>query len=225
MVRALARVGALVFLSGCGSAPSTTPSCVSGNGIVCGEDLVEFPFAQLAVTASEACFGATCSTTARPAGATTVNLSQPRSGTLCISGSVKPDGYALLGLVQAVKNQDATKIFQPFDAVAHGISQVTLAIDSPPSQGVSLEAHMVTRLECPGNRLDCFSPPDFKFADITAPGTVTAPLGDFKSVDDPSRALDATVLNDVLLKVRSGSYAFCIHDFLFLDAAGQVVHP
>ena len=42
---------------------------------------------------------------------------------------------------------------------------------------------------------------------------------------DPNRALDATVVNDVLLKVGPGSYAFCIHDFHFLDAAEQIVNP
>jgi hypothetical protein len=105
-----------------------------------------------------------------------VTLSQPRSGALCISGSVKPDGYALLGLVLAVKNQDGTKTVQPFDAAARGIARVTLAIDSPPSHGVALAAHMVTRLEGPANRLDCFYAPDFKFGDVTVPGTVTAPL-------------------------------------------------
>jgi hypothetical protein len=56
-------------------------------------------------------------------------------------------------------------------------------------------------------------------------GPVIAPFADFTSLDDPSQTIDPTRLNAIFLQVDSGDFDFCIHDFNFLDAAGNPVRP
>ena len=149
----------------------------------------------------------------------------PGGGTLCLSGMTKPGGFAVLALEFPRKNADETKVLEPFDATARGITQVALTVDSPPAQGVALLANAITHTTCPANPLDCQYPPNFKFTTITAAGPVTAPFADFKSLDDPSETLDPSLLDSVFLQVDSGEFDFCIHDFDFLDAAGNPVRP
>jgi hypothetical protein len=218
----IALVTTLAFGSGCGS---ETQSCVSRDEFLCGQDLAGFPFVTDALMASDQCGGLACAGLTPPDGTTSVTMSYPEPGKLCLSGRVSSSGFGVLALEFALKNRDGTKIVAPFDAAARGITQVTLAIDSPPSQGLALQAHMITHRECPVGPLDCFYPPNFKYMDITAAGPVSAPLADFKSDDDPTVTIDPTVLNDVFLQVSSGSVDFCIHDFNFLDAAGNAVRP
>jgi hypothetical protein len=54
---------------------------------------------------------------------------------------------------------------------------------------------------------------------------VIAAFADFKSLDDPSQTLDTSLLDSVFLQVDSGAFDFCIHDFNFLDRAGNPVRP
>jgi hypothetical protein len=224
--------------SGCASAPpsmAANPTCVSSDGFLCANDLAAFPFAMAALTVSDYCVSqpplpsevmpAPCVGVTPPAGATTLNMSHPDAGKLCVSGRVKPGGFAMLALEFGLSNSDHTKILEPFDAAGRGITQIALEFDSPPSQGVALQAHMITHRECAASSLDCFYPPNFKFKDITAPGPVIAALADFRSEDDPSERIDASVLHDVFFQVGPGDYAFCVHDFNLLDAAGNTVKP
>jgi hypothetical protein len=138
---------------------------------------------------------------------------------------VSAGGWALLALEVAEKTLDRTKILQPFDAKSRGITQLTVIIDSPPSQGVDLQVNMVQKLDCPANSLDCFYPPNFDFKTITAPGQVTAALASFKPIA-ASQVLDLSVLHSFVFQVfGAGTYNFCIHDLQFLDANNNVVNP
>jgi hypothetical protein len=207
--------------TGCSSGES---GCVSREGYLCAKDLAGFPFAQDAAMVSDFCGGLQCGGTP-PAGATVMTMTHPDAGTLCLSGSIKPGGFAVLGLEFPKKNADETMVLEPFDATAHGITQVALTVDSPPAQGADLLANAITHTSCPANPLDCQYPPNFKFTTITAAGPVTAPFADFKSLDDPSETLNPSLLDSIFLQVGSGDFDFCIHDFNFLDAAGNPVRP
>jgi hypothetical protein len=209
------------FATGCGSGD---PGCVSNEGYLCAKDLAGFPFAQVAAMVSDYCSGRQCSGTP-PEGATTMTMTHPDAGTLCLSGSVKQGGFAVLALEFPHKNADETKVLQTFDATALGITQVALTVDSPPAQGADLLANAITHTTCPANPLDCQYPPNFKSTTISAAGPVTAPFADFKSLDDPNETLDPSLLDSVFLQVASGDFDFCIHDFNFFDAAGNPVRP
>jgi hypothetical protein len=211
-----------------GGDSGSDPNCVSTDALICAADLNNgFPFVSVALEQSDYCsyLGTTCAGVVVPEGETSVDISQPRAGTLCLTGTVSTGGWALLALEVAEKSLDKKKILQPFDAASRGITQVTMMIDSPPSQGVDVQANMVKQLECPASPLDCFYPPNFDFKTIRAPGQITAALADFKS-GDSSQVLDPSVLNSFLFQIyESGDFNFCIHDFKFLDANNNVVSP
>jgi hypothetical protein len=213
--------GVVAFAAGC----SSSPDCVSNDSALCAEDLAAFPFARTAAVISDYCGILQCSGATPPAGATTMTMTHPEAGKLCMSGSIKPGGFALIGLEFAAKNRDETKVLKPFDAAALGITQVALTIDSPPTQGVDLLANAITHNECAANPVDCEYPPNFKFMTVSAPGPVVAPFAAFKSLDDPAETIDPSVLNAVFLQVYSGAFDFCFHDFALLDAAGAAVRP
>ena len=190
-------------------------------GIVCASDLTGMPFVASVVSYSDFC--APCSGDTTPAGESTVTMSFPDSGMLCLSGQVSPGGIAGVNLGLATRTQDGS-ILKPFDAAGRDITQVALTIDSPPSAGVAVKARMVTHVECPNDPLACSYPPDFEFKTISVPGPVVAPLDDFKAVDS-TLVLDTHTLSELVLQVFSGDYDFCIHDFKFLDAQGNEVKP
>ncbi|HEX4334486.1 MAG TPA: hypothetical protein VH062_01160 [Polyangiaceae bacterium] len=202
--------------------------CVSNAGMVCATELQAFPFVKFAAAGTDFCLGgpgSTCYSSVPPDGASTRKMSQTSPGSLCLSGKVAAGGFALLALVLADKSDDGRKILHAFDAAARGITQVTLTIDSPPSQGATLLAHSVVKTSCPSGPQDCFFPPDFKFNDISQASTVTAPLNAFVSADDATMSLDAGAINDILVRVGPGDYDFCVHDFALLDAQGEPVTP
>jgi hypothetical protein len=204
---------------------ATDPNCASNEALICAADLTGFPFVRVALKGSDYCRYVGNCTGVPPTGETTVSITQPKAGTLCLAGTVSPDGWALLALEVAEKTLDRKKILQPFDATSHGITQVTMTIDPPPAQGLDLQLNMVQKLECPSSPADCFYPPNFDFKTITAPSTVTAVLSDFKATDS-SQVLDSSVLHSFLLQVNgAGPFDFCIHDFAFLDASNNVVTP
>src|SRR6266540_2653639 len=166
-----------------GGAGGKTDPCASGRCVPSG-----FPFVRRAVAISDSC-GSNCPLLAAttPAGKSTATLSQPKAGTLCLSGMVSSGGWAQIGLVFPVKNEDRTEILKKFDAKALGITQVAFSIDSPPSGGVEVSAGITTATSCPGNWSGCF---DYGFdlmtaagssvpADYTTPGQVIAPFADF----------------------------------------------
>ena len=219
---ALGLAGAVAFGGGCGA---DDQGCVSNAGHLCAKDLEGFPFAQHAAMVSDYCQALECIADTPPAGATMMTMTHPDAATLCLSGSIRTGGFAVLAFDFPLKNADETKVSKTFDATALGITQVALTVDSPPAQGVALLANAITHTTCPSAPLDCEYPPNYKFTEITAGGPMTAPFADFKSLDDPSQLLDPSLLNAIFFQVDSGAFDFCIHDFKFLDAAGNTVRP
>ena len=210
-----------------GSDAGPDPNCVTDDAHICAADLNGFPFVRIAIEYSDYCsyLGTSCAGVIAPPGETSVDISQPKAGTLCLTGTVSPGGWALLALEVAEKTLDRKKILEPFDALRRGITQLTMTIDSPPTQGVDLQANMIKQLDCPTSSFDCFYPPNFDFETITVPGQVTAALADFKSAD-PSQVLNTSVLHSFLFQTfGAGDFNFCVHDFNFLDAQGNVVLP
>src|SRR5436190_9487634 len=124
VVRTVTLAATFAFASACGS--GSDPGCVSNDTYLCAKDLGAFPFAQAATIVSDVCEGRQCAGVDPPAGATTMSMTHPEAGKLCLSGWVAPGGFAVIGLEFPLKNQDDTKILQPFDAVGRGITQVAL---------------------------------------------------------------------------------------------------
>ena len=209
---------------GCGGS-AAAPDCVSKPDFTCSPS--GFPFVVVAIAVSDFCLslGSDCGDVIPPVGATTVSSSEPGAGELCVAGTVEGGGFASLLLSFARKKDAGTVILEPFDAAGRGIAAVTLAIDTPPSQGIAFGAHMIKQSTCPANAGDCFYPPNFVFANVSTPGPVMAPLAEFRSEEDPTLAIDPTVLDDVYFTVGTGDYDFCVHDFKLLDAAGAEVKP
>jgi hypothetical protein len=208
------------------AAGRSSDPCLSGR---CAPSL--FPFVDTAIAISDAC-GADCPLLAAdtPIGETTATLSQPEAGKLCLSGVVSPGGWAQIGLVFAVRNQDRTAILKKFDANALGITQVAFTIDSPPRGGVSVSAAITTAMSCPDGLFGCFTygfdlmtaPGSSVPANYTAPGPVVVPFANFKQTVG-TQSFDTTALQHLVFIAGTGSYNFCIHDFKFLDALGNEV--
>ena len=205
------------------------PNCVTSNGFLCPPDLKGMPFVRFVVYYTDFGVG---STDPAQLGESTVTLSQPEPGKLCLSGRASPGGLAGFNLELAKRENilTGTNILEAFDAPGHNITQLAFTLDSPPSKGVGVFAQMMVHAECPNNPSDCTYPPNFWFANVTAPGPVIAPLADFKLVGNPgafdaSVVLDTSKLVNFLFQVEQGDYNFCIHDLRFLDAQGNVVEP
>jgi hypothetical protein len=200
-------------------------SCVSGvpvvataapNGLVCIDGLTDFSFAPFAVAYSwNEC--AACNAE------TTVTLSHPASGKLCLSGHVADGGLAGFNLELARRAPDSEEILEAFDADARGITQVAFTLDSPPSDGLSLYLHILRQTGCPDNQINCDYPPNFVFPKLMQAGPVIAPFTTFVS-DDASVALDTQKLVNLLFQVGPGDYDFCIRDFELLDDDGNAVN-
>jgi hypothetical protein len=194
------------------------PNCITGDGFLCAADLTGFPFVAFAASYSDK--GGVFSGRTPPAGETTVTMSHPEPGKLCLSGRVAPAEFlAGMNLDFAPRNLDATMVLKPFDAAKLHITQASLTIDTPPSTGVRLSLFTVKQLECPNSPLDCNY--GFQFGALGA-GPVIVPFADFTS-NDPSVAVDMTMLDSLVFQVGPGDYAFCIHDFKLLDANGVEV--
>ena len=205
---------------------SATDPCNVGPCVPSG-----FPFVRRAVAISDSC-GSNCPVLAAntPAGESTATLSQPKAGTLCLSGMVSPGGWAQIGLIFPVKNQDRTEVLKKFDAKDLGITQVAFSIDSPPRGGVGVSAAITTATSCPDNFFGCFtsgfdlmtSAGSSVAADYTTPGQVIAPFAKFTQTVG-TQSFDTRALEHLVFSVGSGSYNFCIHDFKFLEAQGNEV--
>jgi len=61
---------------------------------------------------------------------------------------------------------------------------------------------------------------------IRAPGPEVAPFVNFEqTISGMSPTFDTTALEHLSFGVGAGDYDFCVHDFRFLDAAGNEVKP
>ena len=148
---------------------------------------------------------------ARPPDSTTAALTFPEDGKVCIQGTVAPGGYAYLVLwfteYNALQNYDITAVLKPFDAVALGITQVAFSIDSPPSNGVTVQATILKQLDCPAGGNDCRTS-GFALVDapnsgvqvvIKDPGTVVAPFANFEQTDRTMSAVFDTAQLDAVI--------------------------
>jgi hypothetical protein len=229
-------LGAAGGTSGGGGGGGEADSCLPGRCTPRG-----FPFVDTAIAASDTC-GGNCPILAAdtPSGKTTATLRQPEAGTLCLSGVVSSGGWATIGLVFAVwavegqartdMNQPRTEILKKFNADALGITQVAFTIDSPPSEGVSVSAAITTATSCPEGASGCVT---IGFDLMTGPGSsvqanfaktesVVAPFANFMQTVG-TQGFDTAALQHLVFTVGSGSYAFCVRDFRFLDAQGNQV--
>jgi len=210
-------------------AASEADPCSSGLCVPSG-----FPFVNSSRAITDACIDQGCPLLAAdtPVGKTTATLSQPEAGTLCLSGSVSTGGFANLGLLFAVKNQDHTETLKTFDANSLGITQLEFTIDSPPSGGVSVSAISTIATSCPGDKFACLSnqfslmtgPGSSVPLSITSPGRVPAPFTNFMQTVG-SQSFDTSALDNLGFSVGPGNYDFCVHDFRFLDAQNNEVKP
>jgi hypothetical protein len=223
-------------------ASAAFPACPSSDpSYICQPS--GFPFMQLAFSVSDLCGGpvAFCALGKNvPSGETVANLSQPTAGKLCLSGAVAPGGWAQLAFGFRELTPGATGVLKN----AVGISQLRFTVDTPPSGGLVVDAAIHTTEQCPSDAakcqticgsdsLDCFT---YGFDLMTAPGstvpvnittaqTVTAPFANFKQTVD-GHSFDTTAIDHLTLGLTTqGPFNFCIHDFNFLDAQGNVVLP
>jgi len=226
-------VGTLGLGAACGGSSVEDPAC-NVEGFICHPS--GLPFVEVAGAASDLCGGYVDCDLAKnpPAGSTTATLNQPQAGMVCLSGTVATGGWAQLVLQYAVFNTQSTKIVKTFDADARGITQAAFTIDSPPSSGVTVSAAVTTSLDCPMSGFDCFTygfdlmtaPLSAIPVTVTQPGPQVAPFANFEQTrSGVSQTFDTSALQYLFFGVGTGDYDFCLHDFKFLDAAGNEVKP
>jgi hypothetical protein len=177
-----------------------------------------FPFVEATFPNSNWCAGDTC-LVAPPAGATTIRLSQPETGSLCLSGTAQSDTGFILRFTRFT-GPGVDKVLSIFNADVLGITQLRFTIDRPPPGGVLVWAATIHSTVCHAN-LDCLT---FGFElpnRITQSGTTTASLVDFAPDSGPT--FDTRGLDAIGFSVGKGDYDFCVRDFQFLDANGVEV--
>jgi|SRR4051812_46383677 hypothetical protein len=215
----VASLTAFAGLPGCGGSDANPaqPSCEDRDGLVCNPP--GFASVKRAAAVTDYCFvtdASTCpATTIPPAGSTTAHLTQPAAGKLCMAGTAASNGWAILGLrFLDTRNPDGT-VVTSFHPVEAGIAAYEVAIDSPPSGGISPSTYGGFHLQLPSGLPVV----------VTDPGPLMVPLSGFVSDSDPSVTVLPDDVQAVGFDVGPGDYDFCIHDFKFLDAAGNPVTP
>jgi len=152
-----------------------------------------------------------------------IRLSQPKSGTLCLSGTNPAQDTAFfLGFTvfsTEMLSADYQKVWKMFDADLIHITQMRFAIDTPPPGGVRVSGYTIHNSECSAsaNCLWTFALPN----PITVSGTTTVSFADFTSMMD--HPFDARGFHALDFDVGPGAFDFCVHDFQFLDANGVEV--
>lgn len=200
------------------------PPCGTGENGNCVPS--GFPFATLAFPHSNSCDG-TCTADPNdpfghlPPEGTTISMTQPESGTLCLTGDNPSDETGLdlsFSVARALENGDL-EIVQIFNADLLGITHVRFSIDNPPSTGVFVRVNTITKQVC--HNFDCviwgFEPP----APLTESEQVTLAFDDFAHEQDFE--FDTRAIGEMSFDVAPGVFDFCISDFEFLDAEGNVV--
>lgn len=199
------------------------PPCGTGENSDCVPS--GFPFASLAFPHSNSCEG-TCTPEPTPWGhpppeGTTISMTQPESGTLCLTGENPLEHtafYLSFSVERALENGDL-EILKIFNADLLGVTQMRFAIDNPPSAGVYVLVSTITKPVCDG--IGCgiwgFEPPE----PLTESGRVTLAFDDFAHEQDFE--FDTRAIGGMSFDVAPGAFDFCISDFEFLDAEGNVV--
>jgi hypothetical protein len=204
------------------------PPCINGENAVCHPS--GFPFVGATFPNSDWCNGAMC-LAAPPDGGMTIRLSQPETGTLCLSGTAKRKVAGFTSFIMLFVEQDRSgTIVNWLNADVLGITQVRFTVDRPPPGGVSVWATTVKKTVGCAFLPDCLT---FGFnlpQRITESGTTTASWADFDPDSGPR--FDARALGNIGFDVFKGDddagvasldYDFCVRDFQFLDANGVEV--
>jgi hypothetical protein len=187
-----------------------------------------FPFTQFTFAHSNSCMGLCAATPDAygfgkpPQPGTTIRLSQPETGKLCMSGTnVQDAGFFLVFTMISTDmlGVDYQKVWKRFNAEQLGITQVRFTIDTPPPGGINVSVTTLHADVCTATRM-C----GWQFAlpnPVTESGTTTASFVDLTSV--PSQTFDARALDSIGFDMGAGDFDFCIHDFQFLDINGVEV--
>lgn len=220
-------VSFIAFTSGCDSpAVDQTPFCDSEHGGLC--EPPGFPFVEAIGTLSDACLGpGGCAT---PITKTTATLTQPQPGTACLEGTVAGrDGFSWLIVAVSRWNQAGGHIVDALDAASRGITQLRFTLDRPPVAGITMFATAAWRRDCPNHPADCMHSFELRTGPRSATlkvmdrsETVTAPFTDFRN-EDPNVKFDTSQLVFFIYRLGAGDYDFCLSDFTFLDASGNLV--
>jgi hypothetical protein len=219
---------ALSLTTGCDSANvDQTPFCSEANRSICAPP--GFPLVNAAGFRSDACpSGGDC---AAPLTKTTASLSQPETGKLCMKGTVAGrDGFAWLLLQVDQRNMSFKDVVEVLDAKALGITELRFTIDGPPAAGLSLFGTAIEKSHCevPG---DCYGegwnlmtgPRSNLVKVIDTAGPVSAPFANFARVN-PNEVFNTAALGVFIFVIGPGDYDFCISDFKWVDAQGNVVN-
>jgi hypothetical protein len=202
---------------GGGGAVCEQTGCVDGGeNMFCAPN--GFPFVTRAFSVTESCVGPGC----LPPGPA---LTQPETGTLCLSGTAPVGEEAGFPLILFTSSPDFGQIVEPFDAIALGITHLSFTLDSVPEGGVLVDAGIVATRDCSVS-FGCLGL-GFMAPRITDAGPVTIPLADFQQIDPerPEQDFDASSLSHIGFTVGPGPYDFCLSDLQFLDANGDPVEP
>jgi hypothetical protein len=168
-------------------------------------------------------------------GTTTMELSSPSAGTVCMAGTMAaqcatgcPDGgeYSLWGggIGMQLATAEAGVITEPFDATALGIEKVRFSITTPPASGlrvqISLTADNTLGFVYGGGTADITAAVTDEVAPFTA---FTQPAwGDETFMWDPTD-IDAIQFQVVSVVGTATPYNFCVSNLAFLDANDAVV--
>ena len=165
---------------------------------------------------------------------TTVTLSQPENGKLCMKGTaVDPSGWAWLIIGVGTWNERLTAATSVLDAKKLGATELRFTLENPPADGLSLFAATVHAYDCgnagpPGCLGEGFAlmtgPRSNQTKSLAESGEQSAPFKDF-SRSDPYDPFNVEALHDFIFEISPGDYDFCVSDFHFVDAEGHDVSP
>lgn len=224
-------LGSLGLVAACGSSSSSSSSppvmtpatCVDPTGPDCKIPVADGSFVKWAGQVIDG-----------PQGGASSAVVTHTPGKLCMAGTVDPGangvGWGAILVVGLVDLSATETLTAPFDASAHGVTQVRFMLEDPPPQGILPQAVQIMSADCKQipSCLTGFS----LAAPVTAPGSVTLKLTDFTEPGDTSSntRLDPTLLASLQFYIPTSSgvavpYDFCLQDIAFLGADGREIKP
>jgi hypothetical protein len=208
------------------STPRHYDACMNSSNGPCGPN--GFPFVDHVGLYTEWCGGIECLGSPPAGGATTIRLSQPESGALCLSGTVPIGGFAGLILSFTIFSElPNQKVLRTLNADALRIAQMAFTLDRPPPNGVELGFDTIRSVDCQGmastSSNSCVATGPSLPMPITASGRTTASFADFRFSDDLGKIAGTRAVSGVKFQVDDATYDFCIRDFQLLDAGGVPV--
>jgi hypothetical protein len=187
--------------------PCALPGCIDSDNVFCQPQ--GFPFIESAFAVAATCAGPSC----QPPNP---SLTLPEPGKLCLASADPPGGFVGLNLMLGGN--------VPFDAEALGITQFAFTLDGVPP---GLTGGVAERVPCDCSFLPACLGGKFSLP-FTTPGKHVVALTDLVWTAGPimESALNTKSLSGLGFDViPSEPYDFCVSDFEFLDAEGNVVTP